>query len=117
MNISHILYPACIISSGPPWVSRRASALGGTAAWKAQSSSRKVGVSNVDKRIRESEFPVRLCNYVDVYKNDRITLVLPFMNATASREEIGRFRLERGDVLIPTKGTLRLGKSILESRP
>ena len=56
-------------------------------------------VSNVDKRIRESEFPVRLCNYVDVYKNDRITLVLPFMNATASREEIERFRLKRGDVL------------------
>ena len=57
-------------------------------------------VSNVDKRIREGELPVRLCNYVDVYKNDRIDLALPFMNATASREEIERFRLEPDDVLI-----------------
>ena len=57
-------------------------------------------VSNVDKHTRESEFPVRLCNYVDVYKNDRITQDIPFMSATASREEIERFRLERDDVLI-----------------
>ena len=28
-------------------------------------------VSNVDKHAREDEVPVRLCNYVDVYKNDR----------------------------------------------
>ena len=57
-------------------------------------------VSNVDKHTREDEFSVRLCNYVDVYKNDRITPAMPFMKATASRGEIERFRLERGDVLI-----------------
>ena len=57
-------------------------------------------VSNVDKHSREDEFPVRLCNYVDVYKNDRITEAMPFMNATASWDEIERFRLEPGDVLI-----------------
>ena len=57
-------------------------------------------VSNVDKHTREDEFPVRLCNYVDVYKNDRITEAVPFMNATASWDEIERFRLERNDVLI-----------------
>ena len=57
-------------------------------------------VSNVDKHTKEDEFPVRLCNYVDVYKNDRITPVMPFMAATASRDEIERFRLERDDVLI-----------------
>ena len=57
-------------------------------------------VSNVDKHTREDEVPVRLCNYVDVYKNDRITSAMPFMAATASREEIERFRLESGDVLI-----------------
>ena len=28
-------------------------------------------VSNVDKHTKEDETPVRLCNYVDVYKNDR----------------------------------------------
>ena len=57
-------------------------------------------VSNVDKHTLEGELPVRLCNYVDVYKNDRITQAIPFMSATASEDEIQRFRLERDDVLI-----------------
>ena len=57
-------------------------------------------VSNVDKHTKEGEYPVRLCNYVDVYKNDRIFASMPFMQATATKEEIERFRLERGDVVI-----------------
>ena len=57
-------------------------------------------VSNVDKHSEDGETSVRLCNYVDVYKNDVITGDLPFMRATASESEISRFRLERGDVLI-----------------
>ena len=57
-------------------------------------------VSNVDKHTKEDEFLVRLCNYVDVYKHDRIAPAMPFMTATASRDEIERFRLERDDVLI-----------------
>ena len=57
-------------------------------------------VSNVDKHTREDEFPVRLCNYVDVYKNDRITQGIAFMSATATEAEVARFRLERDDVLI-----------------
>ena len=57
-------------------------------------------VSNVDKHTKEDEFPVRLCNYVDVYKNDRITQGIPFMSATASRDEIEKFRLNRNDVVI-----------------
>ena len=57
-------------------------------------------VSNVDKHVNEGEVPVRLCNYVDVYKNERITQAIPFMRATASPDEVERFRLRRGDVLI-----------------
>ena len=57
-------------------------------------------VSNVDKHMREGEFPVRLCNYVDVYKNDIIAQAMFFMSATASQDEIERFRLGRDDVLI-----------------
>lgn len=57
-------------------------------------------VSNVDKHVNENELPVRLCNYVDVYKNDHISERMDFMCATATDEEIKRFRLERGDVLI-----------------
>ncbi len=57
-------------------------------------------VSNVDKHTKEDEFPIRLCNYVDVYKNDHITKDMPLMSATASRSEIEKFRLVQGDVLI-----------------
>ena len=57
-------------------------------------------VSNVDKHTNEDESPVRLCNYVDVYKNERITEDIPFMHASASPDEIERFRLIRNDVII-----------------
>ena len=30
-------------------------------------------VSNVDKHVKENEQPARLCNYVDVYHNERIS--------------------------------------------
>ena len=57
-------------------------------------------VSNVDKHTREGEQPVRLCNYLDVYKNDQIQSGMNFMPATATVKEIERFRLRSGDVLI-----------------
>jgi len=57
-------------------------------------------VSNVDKHVRESEISVRLCNYVDVYKNDCINQKIDYMRATATPDEVERFRLVTGDVLI-----------------
>ena len=57
-------------------------------------------VSNVDKHAKDDETPVKLCNYVDVYKNDYIDGRLDFMRATATNVEIERFRLEEGDVLV-----------------
>ena len=57
-------------------------------------------VSNVDKHSNDNELPVRLCNYVDVYNNHEIEPSMQFMKATASVEEIERFRLQTGDVLI-----------------
>jgi type I restriction enzyme S subunit len=57
-------------------------------------------VSNVDKNSFEDEISVRLCNYVDVYKNDIIHADIPFMEATASTAEIERFRLRIGDLII-----------------
>ena len=59
-----------------------------------------IRVSNVDKHSRDHEEPVRLCNYVDVYKNDHIRSGMAFMRATATKEEIARFRLQPGDVLV-----------------
>jgi len=57
-------------------------------------------VSNVDKHTKEDERPVRLCNYVDVYRNDYIRPSLGLMRATATPDEVERFRLHVGDVLI-----------------
>ncbi len=59
-----------------------------------------VQFSNVNKKSEEGEIPVRLCNYVDVYYNDIITPKLDFMEATASQEEIKKFKLRFGDVLV-----------------
>ncbi len=56
--------------------------------------------SNVDKHTVEGQVPVRLCNYTDVYKNDEITADLDFMTATATPDQIERFRLRRGDTII-----------------
>ena len=55
--------------------------------------------SNVDKHTLDNEVPVRLCNYVDVYKNDRITKALDFMEASAEPREISKFQVRPGDVL------------------
>ena len=55
--------------------------------------------SNVDKHTIEGETPVRLCNYVDVYKNEEITGTLDFMEASAEPREIEKFQIRRGDVL------------------
>lgn len=57
-------------------------------------------VSNVDKHSLEDEIPVRLCNYTDVYKNDRVSPDLELMSATATEDEIDKFHLEVGDVVI-----------------
>ncbi|MBK7203200.1 restriction endonuclease subunit S [Candidatus Amarolinea dominans] len=88
-------YPA-YKDSGVPW-------LGDVPAhWeiKRQRNVADLLVSNIDKHTVEGQVPVRLCNYVDVYKNDRITEHLSFMRATASPDEINRFRLQVGDVII-----------------
>jgi len=56
--------------------------------------------SNVDKHVLDEEESVRLCNYVDVYKHERIGPDIDFMPATATADEIDRFKLATGDVLI-----------------
>lgn len=56
--------------------------------------------SNVDKKSEDGETPVRLCNYVDVYRNAKITLALEFMDATATASQIERFALRVSDVII-----------------
>lgn len=59
-----------------------------------------IRVSNVDKKAVDTEISVRLCNYTDVYYNRRVTSDLDFMIATATGEQVKRFGLHRGDVVI-----------------
>jgi len=59
-----------------------------------------VELSNVDKKSIEGQIAVELCNYTDVYYNEHITADLEFMAATASSEQVRRFSLRSGDVLI-----------------
>jgi type I restriction enzyme S subunit len=60
----------------------------------------EVRVSNVDKKTVDGEVPVKLCNYTDVYYNERITAALGFMNATATADQRKTLGLRPGDVLL-----------------
>ena len=57
-------------------------------------------VSNVDKKSVKGERPVRLCNYMDVYRSDQIVTEIDFMAATATEAQIRKFGLKVGDVVI-----------------
>lgn len=60
----------------------------------------QVIVSPVDKKTIKGEHPVELCNYTDVYYNNRITRKLTFMQATATESEIKKYTLKVNDVII-----------------
>ena len=82
--------------SGVPW-------LGDVPAhWEVACIKHVVDVrfSGVDKHSYEGEIPIYLCNYTDVYKNAQIVSGMDFMRATATPNEIERFSLKMGDVLI-----------------
>lgn len=72
------------------------------AHWDAKrlKTSATYSVSNVDKVPSEEEVPVRLCNYTDVYYNDQIRPDMELMETTATVEEVRRFGLRIGDVVI-----------------
>ncbi|QGQ97549.1 restriction endonuclease subunit S [Paenibacillus psychroresistens] len=56
--------------------------------------------SNVDKKTKLGEIPIKLCNYTDVYYHKYITANIEFMNATATSAQIIRFSLKSGDILL-----------------
>ncbi len=59
-----------------------------------------IKLSGVDKKSYDDGISVRLCNYVDVYKNEYIDAGLNFMSATATESEINNLELKAGDVII-----------------
>jgi type I restriction enzyme S subunit len=72
------------------------------AHWEVKRLKRFAAIrpSNVDKKTVAGQEAVRLCNYLDVYKNDHITDELDFMQATATASQIQTFQLRAGDVVI-----------------
>ena len=61
-----------------------------------------IELSNVDKKIKDDELSVTLCNFVDVYRNWAITNNISklFMKATVTKNEIKKFTLKKGYVAI-----------------
>ena len=62
----------------------------------------KVDISNVDKKVKDGEKEVVLCNFVDVYRNWAITKEMrpSLMCATANQAQIERFSIHAGQVAI-----------------
>ena len=60
----------------------------------------KVEISSVDKKTKDGETPVRLCNFTDVYHNWAITsdMACSFMEASANSKEIEKFTIKKGQV-------------------
>ena len=60
----------------------------------------KVDISSIDKKTKENETPVKLCNFTDVYHNWAITKELSssFMEASANSKEIEKFTIKKGQV-------------------
>lgn len=59
-----------------------------------------VRFSSVDKKAVDGQIDVKLCNYTDVYYNERIVADIPFMDATTTPDQIVAFTLRGGDVLL-----------------
>ena len=61
-----------------------------------------IDISNVEKKIKDTDSPVVLCNFVDVYHNWAITndLLPNLMKSTANENQISRFSIRKGQVAI-----------------
>jgi len=70
--------------------------------WSARrlKSVARVIPSSVDKKTREGQRAVRLCNYTDVYYSEKICAADGLMEATASDSELAKFQLREGDVIV-----------------
>lgn len=56
--------------------------------------------SNVDKKTSTRETPVLLCNYTDVYYNETVHADMDFMKSSATEDQIEKFTLKSGDIII-----------------
>ena len=70
--------------------------------YKRLSDVAEIRLSSVDKKTKDNEKKVKLCNFTDVYYNFDIDKydALSFMEATANNNEISKFELKKDDVVI-----------------
>jgi type I restriction enzyme S subunit len=70
--------------------------------WDGAELKRLVQVipSNVDKHIIEGELPVKLCNYTDVYYNEKISDDQDLTEGSCTDRELERYSVREGDVII-----------------
>jgi len=73
----------------------------GGARWPARRvrTIAHVRPSGVDKKTRDGEQEVQLCNYMDVYRNEYLSAEIGYMSASASDAQVADFSLRAGDVL------------------
>lgn len=59
-----------------------------------------IEISGVDKKTKENEIPVKLCNFTDVYHNWAVTkdMTDSFMDASVNQKEFDIFSLKKGQV-------------------
>src|SRR5690606_36745223 len=63
--------------------------------------------AGVDKKIVANEQPVKLLNYMDVYKNRYITADILSLEVTASTTKVLQCNIEEGDIFItPSSETI-----------
>ena len=70
--------------------------------WKVEKIKNiaQVKPSNIDKKSKDNEPSVLLCNYTDVYNTEFITMDLDFMESTASYDQIKKLSLDVDDIII-----------------
>ena len=60
----------------------------------------EISLSNVNKKSKEDEQPIKLCNYMDVYSNVYIDDHDDYMEATAKPDQIEKFSIRKNDILL-----------------
>ena len=60
----------------------------------------RIVASYVDKHINPDEIQVNLCNYTDVYYNEKIDPSIDFMRGSCNQDEYERSLIKKGDIII-----------------
>ena len=68
--------------------------------WKKLGEIAEITGAGVDKKKVLGELPIKLLNYMDVYKNQYINSNIPTMNVTAPENKIQNCNIEFGDIFV-----------------